>query len=225
MRIPRRSGHGDVLARARDDAQLVAALRRRDEDAFTELVERHHPALVRLARSFVGTHAAAEEVAQETWLAVLQGIDSFEERSSVKTWLFRILVNRAKTRGVRDARSVPFSSIADGGDDGPSVDPDRFHDSAHPRWPGHWASPPLPFGDLPEERLLSRETRAVIADAIAGLPPGQRRVIELRDVEGVSAEETRELLDLSEGNQRVLLHRARSRVRDALERYLSEDGE
>jgi RNA polymerase sigma-70 factor, ECF subfamily len=225
MRLPRTSGSVDGVAAApRDDAQLVAALRRRDESAFTMLVERHHPALVRLARSFVSTQAAAEEVAQETWVAVLRGIDSFEERSSLKTWLFRILVNRAKTRGVRDARSVPFSSLAvETDDDEPSVEPDRFHDAAHPRWPGHWAAPPLRFDDLPEERLLSRETRAVIADAIEELPPNQRRVIELRDVEGVGSEECCALLELSEGNQRVLLHRARSRVREALELYLNRE--
>lgn len=227
MRSRRDTGPGDGVALpARDDAELVAALRSRDEAAFTALVERHHPGLVRLARSFVSTQAAAEEVAQETWLAVLRGIDSFEERSSLKTWLFRILVNRAKARGVREARTVPFSSLAgEPGEDRPSVDPDRFLDQAHPRWPGHWAAPPLRFGDLPEERLLSRETRAVIADAIAELPASQRRVIELRDVEGMSSEECCALLELSEGNQRVLLHRARSRVRGALERYLTEDGE
>jgi RNA polymerase sigma-70 factor (ECF subfamily) len=208
-----------------DESALVEALRHGDEAAFTELVERHHPALVRLAMSFVSTRAAAEEVAQETWLAVLEGIDSFQARSSLKTWLYRILVNRAKTRGVRESRSVPFSSLAEAGDDGePSVDPERFMDESHPRWPGHWTAYPGRLSDAPEERLLSRETREVIADAIETLPASQRQVIELRDVEGCDSEECCRILGLTEGNQRVLLHRARSRVRAELERYLSEDG-
>jgi RNA polymerase sigma-70 factor (ECF subfamily) len=195
------------------DAPLLARLREGDEDAFMELVERYHAALVRLARSFVSTRAAAEDVAQETWLGVLNGLDRFEGRSSLKTWIFRILVNRAKTRGQRDARSVPFSSLSGPGGE-PAVDPDRFVEE------GAWASPPRPWEGEPEERLLAGEAREVIDAAIAELPPMQRRVITLRDLDGLDADETRELLDLTDGNQRVLLHRARSKVRQALEDYL-----
>jgi RNA polymerase sigma-70 factor (ECF subfamily) len=199
-----------------DERQLVSALRRRDEAAFRELIRRYQPALVRVARMYVPTQALAEEVAQETWLAILEGIDRFEGRSSLKTWIFRILTNRAKTRGMREARSLPFSSL--GGDE-PAVEPERFH-GGDERWPGHWSAPPREF---PEERLLAAETRQVIADAIEKLPGTQRAVITLRDVEGWSADEVCNALTLSETNQRVLLHRARSAVRAALERYLEAD--
>jgi RNA polymerase sigma-70 factor (ECF subfamily) len=195
------------------DAALLDRLRAGDEAAFMELVERHHAALVRLAQSYVSSRAVAEEVAQETWLGVLRGIDRFEGRSSLKTWIFRILVNRAKTRGEREARSVPFSSIE--GDDGPSVDPDRFIEA------GAWASPPRPWEGEPVDRLLAGEARGVIDAAIERLPPAQRRVITLRDVEGLAADEVSGLLDVTDGNQRVLLHRARSKVRQALEDYLA----
>jgi RNA polymerase sigma-70 factor, ECF subfamily len=195
------------------DAALLERLRAGDEAAFMELVERHHAALVRLARSFVSSAAVAEEVAQETWLGVLNGIDRFEGRSSLKTWIFRILVNRAKSRGARDARSVPFSSLEQA--DEPSVDPDRFLDA------GAWSSPPRPWEGEPVERLLAGEARGVIDGAIEQLPPVQRQVITLRDVEGLPAEEVCDALDLTDGNQRVLLHRARGTVRQALEDYLS----
>jgi RNA polymerase sigma-70 factor (ECF subfamily) len=195
------------------DAALLDRLREGDEAAFMELVERHHGALVRLAQSFVSSRAVAEEVAQETWLGVLNGIDRFEGRSSLKTWIFRILVNRAKTRGERESRSVPFSSLDDPGGE-PSVDPDRFVEA------GAWSSPPRAWEGEPVERLLAGEAREAIDAAIADLPPAQRSVITLRDLEGLDAGETCELLDLTDGNQRVLLHRARSRVRQALEDYL-----
>jgi RNA polymerase sigma-70 factor (ECF subfamily) len=201
------------------DAELIEALRRRDESAFMELVERHHASLVRLALSFVSNRAAAEDVAQETWVGVLQGIDRFEGRSSLKTWIFRILVNRAKTRGVRDARAVPFSSLASEAEaEGPSVEPERFHEAGH-RIAGHWSAKPQEWGG--EERALAREAREVIRTAIDALPPGQRTVISLRDVEGLGSGEVCELLDLTEGNQRVLLHRARTKVRRALEDYFA----
>jgi len=203
------------------ERDLVAGLRRRDEAAFMELVERYHQQLVRLARSFVSTPAAAEDVVQETWLGVLNGIDRFEERSSLKTWIFRILTNRAKTRGVRDSRVVPFSSlVADEAGAGPSVEPERFFGPDH-RIEGHWAVPPTRWAAGGEERALSRETREVIRTAIDALPPAQRAVISLRDVEGVEAPEVCDLLDLTEGNQRVLLHRARTKVRRALEDYFT----
>ena len=195
------------------DAVLVERLRAHDEAAFMELVERYHGALVRLARSFVPSQAVAEDVAQETWLGVLNGIDRFEGRSSLKTWIFRILVNRAKTRGQRESRSVPFSSL-EGAEGGPTVDPDRFAEGA-------WSSPPRRWEGEPVDRLLAGEARGVIDAAIAELPPAQRRVITLRDVEGLDAGETSALLELTDGNQRVLLHRARAKVRQALEDYLS----
>ena len=193
---------------------LVVALRNGDESAFRSLVEMYHAMLVRVARMYVSSQAVAEEVAAETWLAVVEGINRFEERSSLKTWIFRILTNRAKTRGIREGRSLPFSSLEP---DEPAVEPERFHGGDH-RWPGHWAAPPQGF---PEERLLAGETRDVLERAIEALPPTQRAVITLRDVEGWSAEEVCNALTLTETNQRVLLHRARSAVRRALEEYLT----
>jgi RNA polymerase sigma-70 factor (ECF subfamily) len=205
-----------------DERRLIEALRERDEDAFAELVERYHASLVRLAMSFVSSRAVAEDVAQEAWVGVLRGIDRFEGRSSLRTWIYRILVNTAKTRAMREARSIPFSSLG-GDDDGAAVDPDRFLPPDDPRWPGHWTSFPQRWDELPESRLLGSETRAVIDTAIARLPATQRQVITLRDVQGFSSAEVRDLLELSEANQRVLLHRARSKVRRALEAHLSED--
>jgi RNA polymerase sigma-70 factor (ECF subfamily) len=197
------------------DAALLDRLRAGDEAAFMELVERHHAALVRLAQSFVSSRAVAEEVAQETWLGVLNGIDRFEGRSSLKTWIFRILVNRAKTRGEREARSVPFSSLAPEAEGEPTVDPDRFVRA------GAWSSPPRPWEGEPVERLLAGEARDVIDAAIEMLPTLQRQVITLRDLDGLEAAEVADVLDITDGNQRVLLHRARGTVRQALEDYLS----
>jgi RNA polymerase sigma-70 factor (ECF subfamily) len=198
---------------------LVAALRAGDEAAFMTIVERYHGALVRLALSYVSDRAIAEEVAQDTWLGVLQGIGRFEGRSSLRTWIFRILVNRAKSRGVRERRSQPFSALAgDDADEGPTVDPDRFVPEGQPG-SGEWATPPRPWEYRPDERVLTGELRGVIAAAVEDLPPRQRTVLTLRDIEGWSAEEVRMTLDLTEGNQRVLLHRARAKVRRALERY------
>src|SRR5262249_47521729 len=183
--------------------------------AFRSLIEMYHAMLVRVARMYVSSQAVAEDVAAETWLAVLEGIDRFEGRSSLKTWIFRILTNRAKTRGIREGRTLPFSSLEP---EEPAVDAERFHGGKH-NWPGHWAALPSSF---PDERLLAAETRAVVEEAISKLPPTQRAVISLRDVEGWSAEEVCNALTLTETNQRVLLHRARSVVRAALERYLEE---
>ena len=192
------------------DAKLVERLRAGDEEAFMELVHDLNPSLLRVARMFVPTSALAEDVVQETWVAVLSGIHRFEGRSSLKTWIFRILTNRAKTRGQREGRSIPFSAL---GESEPAVEPDRFDH-------GQWATLPA---DWPEERLLGDETLHVIGSAIESLPPIQRTVITLRDVQGWSAEEVRNALELSETNQRVLLHRARSKVRRALESYLGEE--
>jgi len=200
------------------EAELLEALRAGDEDAFAELVREYHPSLVRVARIFVPTQAAAEEVAAETWLAVLNGLDRFEGRSSLRTWIFRILTNIAKTRAVRDGRTLPFSALQDPARvPEAAVEADRFLDPEHPRWPGHWAARPDPW---PEDALLAGETREVIAEAIEALPATQRAVITLRDVQGWTSEEVRNALELSETNQRVLLHRARSKVRAALESYL-----
>jgi RNA polymerase sigma-70 factor (ECF subfamily) len=215
-------GQGSTPSAGWDDAQLIAELRRGNEMAFQMLVERYHMSLIRVARHYVSSHAVAEEVAQETWLGLLQGLQRFEGRSSLRTWLFHILTNRAKTRGQREGRSVPFSALEKITDEGPepSVDPQRFR-AAEP-WKDHWAIPPQSWDHLPEERMLSQETRACIDAAIATLPPHQRLVLTLRDIEGLSSQEVCSILDVSEANQRVLLHRARSRVRAALERYLHE---
>ncbi|MGZ8606438.1 MAG: RNA polymerase sigma factor [Actinomycetota bacterium] len=207
------------------DLQLARSLRAGDEAAFMSLVERLQPAMLRIARMYVSTQAVAEEVVQDAWLGVLKGIDAFEGRSSLRTWIFRILVNIAKTRGAREARSAPFSSVwAPDAAHEPAVELDRFLSDGHERWPGHWAAPPASWESVPEERLLSRETLATVAAAIEALPPNQREVIRLRDVLGWSSKEVRNALELSETNQRVLLHRARSKVRRALERYLEEEG-
>jgi RNA polymerase sigma-70 factor (ECF subfamily) len=205
-----------------EDIALVQALRAGDETAFARLVEEYHASLVRLATMYVKSRAVAEEVAQDTWLGVLKGIDRFEGRSTLKTWIFRILTNTAKTRAQREGRSIPFSSLA-GDDPGePSVEPERFLDQAHPTWGGHWDAYPRSFDEIPESRLVSKETRELVEQAIEQLPEGQRLVIRLRDVEGFGSEEVCQVLGISEGNQRVLLHRARSRVRAALEAYLDE---
>lgn len=202
-----------------EEANLIAGLRARDEEAFMRLVDLYGGPLLRLARTFVRDRAVAEEVVQEAWLGVLRGIDRFEGRSSLKTWLYRILTNTAKTRGVRESRSVPFSALG-GDDDGPTVDPDRFQgpDGQHP---GGWRSFPVSWDAVPEQRLLGDETQEVIRRTIEALPESQRIVISLRDIEGWSSEEVRNVLDLSETNQRVLLHRARAKVRRALEEYLT----
>jgi RNA polymerase sigma-70 factor (ECF subfamily) len=171
---------------------------------------------------YVADRATAEDVVQEAWLGVLRGLDRFEERASLKTWIFRILVNRARTRAQREGRTIPFSAAwnPETEPSEPAVDPGRFLDASHPRQPGHWASPPESWGSSPEERLLARETRAYIEQAIAALPPSHREVITLRDIQGWSSEAVCHLLNISEANQRVMLHRARSKVRAALERYL-----
>jgi RNA polymerase sigma-70 factor (ECF subfamily) len=198
---------------------LVLRLQSGDESAFRELVTRHTKAMRRLALSYVQTVAVADEVVQETWLAVIRGLAKFERRSSLKTWIFRILVNRAQTRGARERRLVPFSALVPEHQE-PAVDPDRFLPLGHPV-AGYWSTIPTRFFELPEERLLAAEATALIARAIAGLPDRQRRVIELRDVEGWESEEVCDCLGLTAENQRVLLHRARSRIRATLEEYFA----
>jgi RNA polymerase sigma-70 factor (ECF subfamily) len=197
-----------------EDLRRIEALRARDEAAFTELVAEYGRTMLSLARMFVRNRAVAEEVVQEAWLNVLRGIDRFEGRSSLKTWIFRILTNTAKTRAIREGRSVPFSAVLD---DETAVDPDRFQAEGY--WRGYWAAPVSQW-DLPEGRLLAAEELAVIDRAIADLPPLQASVVTMRDVAGFDSTEVCNVLELSESNQRVLLHRGRSRVRQALEEYM-----
>jgi RNA polymerase sigma-70 factor (ECF subfamily) len=208
-----------------DDATLVAALRSGDEAAFGWMLDRYDASLRRVARGYVPSDAVADEVVQDTWLGVIRGIDRFEQRSTVKTWLYRILLNVARTKGVREHRSIPFSTaagaLAEG--DAPTFDPDRFRaDVPGEPYPGGWRAFPPAWEDQPEARLLGRETMDVVAAVLQTLPPAQREVLTLRDVEGWSGPEVCEALSLSEVNQRVLLHRARARVRSALERYFGE---
>jgi RNA polymerase sigma-70 factor, ECF subfamily len=201
------------------DAALVAALRRGDEASFLVLVDRYHTSMVRVARGHVPTDAVAEEVAQEAWLGVLSGIAGFEGRSSLKTWIFRILINCAKGRGRRERRSIPFSALGSGDDAAePTVPAERFFSGTHLRWAGHWVDRPEPWAD---DRLLSRETLSVMQRAIEQLSAEQREVVLLRDVEEWSADEVCDALGLSEGNQRVLLHRGRAKVRRALEEHMT----
>jgi RNA polymerase sigma-70 factor (ECF subfamily) len=202
-----------------DDQALVERARAGDEEAYATLVRRYTPALMRLARMYVPTAALAEDVVQETWVAVLRGLERFEGRSSFKTWLFRILVNRAKTRGVREHRSIPFASLrsgdaADAGEDGPTVDPSRFASD------GAWTTAPRDWEDDPELALDSKEARRIVLEAIDTLPERQKIVITMRDLDGLSSDEVRNALELSETNQRVLLHRARAKVRTALENWM-----
>jgi RNA polymerase sigma-70 factor, ECF subfamily len=202
-----------------DDGALLAALRGGDAEAFATLVDRHSSAMIRVAMAYVPTRAAAEETVQETWIAVVRGLDRFEGRSSLRTWIFRILTNIAMRAGPRERRSVPFSALAAAEDgDEPSVDPDRFLRADHELFGGHWLVMPTPW-PAPEAGLLAGETRDVIKRAIAGLPVAQRTVIALRDIEGWSSEEVCEALEITAGNQRILLHRARNRVREAIEEY------
>ncbi len=197
-----------------EDHAFVARLRAGDEAAFAELVDRYDRQLRRLARTFVRTDALADDVVQETWLAVVRGLDRFEERSTLKTWIFRILVNRARTRAVREARQVPFSSLATGDQEGPTVDPSVFTDD------GGWATPPAQLEVDPETQLLAGELRSRLAEVVDTLPDQQRTVILLRDFAGLDGPEVAEALGVSEGNQRVILHRARTRVRDQLAGYV-----
>lgn len=207
-----------------EDLQLVQLLRSGDEAAFISLVDRYTTTMMRLAMIYVTVRAVAEEVVQETWMAVLEGLGRFEGRSSLKTWIFRILTNRAKTRAQREGRSIPFSSLIDDDSDaaGPALSPDRFLPADH-WWSGHWVSFPSNWEEMPEERLLAQETAACVKRAVEALPPVQREIITLRDIEGWTSEEACNVLGISEGNQRVLLHRGRSKVRSTLEKYFEEE--
>jgi RNA polymerase sigma-70 factor (ECF subfamily) len=200
------------------EAALVERLRAGDEAAFEALVARHYATMLAVAQTYVKGRAVAEEVVQETWLGVIKGLDRFEGRSSQRTWILSILVNQAKTRGVREARSVPFAALE--GEE-PAVEPDRFR-GPHESYPGHWRAFPGDWGRSAAAAVQDRETLRVVMGAIAELPATQQTVIRMRDVEGYSSEEVCAALDVSEANQRVLLHRARSRVRAALERHFDD---
>jgi RNA polymerase sigma-70 factor, ECF subfamily len=212
-----------VVEKSALDLDQIAALRAGEEQAFARLVDTHHAAMIRLAMGYVPSRSIAEEVVQETWLAVLNGLDRFEGRSSLKTWIFRILMNQAMTRGQREHRTLPFSALFDPAKDRgePSVDPGRFMDS-RAEWPGQWSDPPRRWEGVPEDRLLSGETLARVGKAIDALPPSQREVIVLRDVQEWTSREVCNALRITETNQRVLLHRARSKVRRVLEQYFDE---
>ena len=201
------------------DTVLVAGLRDGNEAAFELVLDAWSAGLLRLARSFVSTDASAAEVVQETWLAVIQGVARFEGRSSLKTWVYRILVNTAKRRGLRESRTIPWSSLQTGEDEGPTVDPERFRGPGEP-WEGHWREFPAPWPS-PEPAALAGEIRAVVSAALARLPARQRIVISLRDVEGLASDEVSELLEITAANQRVLLHRARAFVRGELKAYFA----
>jgi RNA polymerase sigma-70 factor (ECF subfamily) len=209
--------HAPIGRTRADERALVEQLLAGDEAAFTAVVQRYHGPLLRFARMFVRDGTTAEEVVQDTWLAVLTGLPSFQGRSTLKSWIFSILANRAKTRAVRDKRSITFSELAPGLGHAPTVEPERFTPA------GGWAAPPDRWDeDTPEKLLLRREALAVARQAVAALPAGQQAVLTLRDIEGFDAAEVCNVLEISETNQRVLLHRARSKVRAAFERYLAE---
>lgn len=201
-----------------DDQRVIDGLRAGDERVFAELVDRYHASLIRAAMRYVPSRAVAEEVVQETWIGVIEGIDRFEGRSTLKTWLYRILIYRARARGERERRTTPFSALEDD-ESTPSVPTERFRGS-DALWAGHWATPPKRWDGDAEARLLAGEAEGVLNATIAGLPPGQREVITLRDIAQFTAAEVCDLLGITEANQRVLLHRGRSRVRLALEEYL-----
>lgn len=209
------------------DEDLIAGLRNGDEAAFIYLVDRHHAAMVRVATLFCRDAHVAEEVAQETWIAVLTGLDKFEARSSLKTWLFTILTNKAKTRGAHEGRSVPFSQLvsAEAERDDPAVDLANFDTPATDAdWVDWWHDDrhPTRWQNMPESHVLSGELRACVESAVANLPTAQGQVIALRDILGYTSEEVCNILGISETNQRVLLHRARSKTRRALQTYFDE---
>lgn len=205
-----------------DERRLVEALCAGDEEAFIRVVNLYGSTMLRVAQLYVSNRAVAEEVVQETWLAVVRGIESFERRSSLKTWLLRILTNTAKTRAAREGRSVPLAALGaeELGAAERSVEADRFRGEGE-RWADHWTSSPERWDELPEARLLSDETIRIVERAAASLPPAQRAVVTLRDIVGCDADEVCELLEITAANQRVLLHRARTKLRKTLEQHLT----
>lgn len=210
--------HETLVGATVDDRRIIAGLRAGDEATFVELVDKYRGSLVRVAMRYVPSRAVAEEVVQDTWIAVIEGVDRFEGRSTLKTWLYRILIYQSRARGERERRTTPMSALVDD-DSTPSVPAERFRGS-DALWAGHWAAPPRRWDGDAEDRLLAGEARALIDAVIAEMPSTQREVIVLRDLSHFSSAEVCDLLEVTESNQRVLLHRARSRVRAALEQYL-----
>jgi RNA polymerase sigma-70 factor (ECF subfamily) len=204
---------------AQEDAAILAGLRQGDEQVFAQVVDAWSPGMLRLARCHVTTDASAEEVVQDAWIGVLRGLGGFEGRSRVRTWVLRIVVNIAKTRGQQEHRVRPFSSVTES--DEPTVDPDRFQSAGEPH-PGGWRVFPPEWPTLPEGAMLSAEINDVVRAALSSLPQAQRAVMELRDIHGYEAAEVCDALNLSDGNQRVLLHRARAAVRQRRESYFIE---
>ncbi len=206
------------------EGALLARLRQGEEEAFDEVVTRYHRALIRSAMGYVADREVAEEVVQDTWMAVINGLDLFEGRSSLRTWIFGIMIHKAKDRGVREKRHMTFSCFESADDDGEdTIDPSRFHQSGE--WAGHWAFPPQPWDDqTPEKLLASQQAVNAMNKAIEALPKTLRDVLILRDVEGVEAKEVCEILKITEKNLYVRLHRARERVRQAVETYLAGRG-
>jgi RNA polymerase sigma-70 factor (ECF subfamily) len=217
----RSPGRGTV---GEDDTELVDRLRAGDADAFAQLVEDWSPSMLRLARAHLSTQASAEEIVQETWLAVIRGLGRFEGRSSLRTWVFRILTNQAKTRGVHESRTVPWSSVV-ALDQGPTVDPDRFR-GPDDRWPGGWTveGRPTAWEPTPESSAIAGEIRSRLTAELADLPERQRIVVSLRDVHGLSSNEVCLALGITAANQRVLLHRGRAGLRASLEDYYRDTG-
>ena len=207
-----------VFVLSADDMRVLEALKRKDEAAFMELVEGYRPAMLQVALSYTSSRAIAEEMLQETWLAVVQGLDRFEGRSSLRTWIFGILMNVARRRGERESRSVSLSLLEGPDEDQPAVSPSSFHAAGDPH-PGGWKHFPMSWVGIPDAELLSKEAVDQVRTAIEALPATQRQVIALRDVNGMSSDECCNVLGISDTNQRVLLHRARSKVRAALESY------
>ena len=205
-----------------EDAATVERLLAGDEMTFMTLVDQHQPAMLRLAQMYVSSRAVGEEVVQEAWIGILKGLATFEGRSSLRTWMYKIVTNVAKTRGVREGRTLPFSALTGEHDD--PIDPSWFQGPEDP-FPGGWRTFPDDWRGVPEDRLLGRETLDHIARALDGMPAMQAEVVRLRDVQGWSSDEVCNALDLSETNQRVLLHRGRSRIRRELGDYLSEGRE
>ena len=219
-RATRTAPVGDPEPAPDPDADLLARLRAGDQAAFAEVVDRWSPVMLRIARTYVASRASAEDAVQDAWLGVVHGLAGFEGRSSLRTWVFTILVNRARTRGVREARLVPWPAL--GADDvgGPTVDADRFQGSAG-EYPGHWtwAGAPQRWDGSPEGRALAGEALALVERALDTLPPRQRLVVTTRDIQGLTAEEACAVLDVTLENQRVLLHRGRAALRAVLEDY------
>jgi RNA polymerase sigma-70 factor, ECF subfamily len=202
------------------DAALVERLRAGDANAFAEIVRGWSPMMLQAARAYVSTDASAQEVVQDTWLAMIRGLGNFEGRSSLRTWILAILSNIGRSRGAREARTLPWSSLGPPDDAGPAVDPGRFRGSDD-KWQGHWTvlGKPRAWLGSPEEEIMIAETRSQLENGLAELPERQRIVVALRDVHGLSSDEVCTLLGLSASNQRVLLHRGRSRLRGLLELY------